>query len=313
MTAVKRCLEIIFDITMSADAQQPELTDRTIVLRGVKRSYGVATGSPSNGPLLLVFHGLGINGAVMAAWTGLARRGPAAGFITAFPNGVNEFWDDTGLNRADAVDDPAFVTALIDELAGITTRADPEVVLVGLSNGASFVENLARHGLVKARGIALVAGTARVVSRRRAPIPEQRCGVLLIAGTADPNVPYQGGRASGLTGWIARRRMRGRLLHTEGRESVAPERTAADWALANGCGPQPETRPTASGGDLPVEKLVWSCPSGLPVTLYRIVGGGHGWPGGPQYVPRFLIGRISRTFDATGAVLEFAREVIGAG
>ena len=300
------------DMTGGAEAaRRPELNERTIVLSGVKRSYAVATASPSSGPLLLVFHGLGINGAVMAAWTGLARRGPAAGFVTVFPNGVNEFWDDTGLNRSDAVDDPGFVTALIDELAGGPTSPDPDVVLVGLSNGATFVELLARHGLVKARGIALVAGTARMVSRQRALIPKQRCGVLLIAGTADPNVPYQGGQASRLTGWIARRRMRGRLLHAEARESVAPERTAADWALANACGPLPETHPTASGNDLPVEKLVWSCSSGLPVTLYRIVGGGHGWPGGPQYVPRFLIGRISRTFDATGVVLEFARDVIG--
>ena len=57
----------------------------------------------------------------------------------------------------------------------------------------------------------------------------------MIAGTADPNVPHHGGRATGLTGWMARRRMRAQLLQSAGRESVAFEAVAGDWAEVNGC------------------------------------------------------------------------------
>ena len=280
---------------------------RSIKVGGLDRGYWVA-GLPADHrrPMLVVLHGLGINGQVMARWTGLAARGPAAGFVTVFPEGLGEAWDDAGRGRVDGADDGAFVAALIGELVDEGAADPSQVVLVGLSNGASFAERLGRQGRVRALGLALVAGTAREASRRAATRPSQRAGLLLIVGTADPNLPYGGGRARGVTGWIARRRMKSRLLQPDGRESVAPEVVAADWAEANGCRSEPLLeRLEQPAGELPVVKVTWAgCDP--PVELYRIEGGGHGWPGGPQYAPRPLIGRVSRTFDATAVVLDFA-------
>jgi len=46
-------------------------------------------------------------------------------------------------------------------------------------------------------------------------------------------------------------------------------------------------------------------PSGtLLVVLYRIEGGGHGWPGGPQFLPARVIGPVPRHLDATGILLD---------
>lgn len=293
--------------------EQPSVLERrSIRVQGIERTFAVARGAPPSAPLLLVFHGMGINGAVTAEWTGLARRGPAAGFATVFPEGLHEMWDDTGFGRSDGIDDAGFIGVLIETLTGDGTVRGDHTILVGFSNGATFVEYLARHGIVKAHGIVLVAGTSRVVSGTPAMRPVQEYAVLCIAGTADPNVPYGGGRASGLTGLIARRRVRRVLLRAEGRESVGPEVICTDWALANGCGPEPVVDVLASNAsDVPVERLTWSAPGRLPVVLYRILGGGHGWPGGPQYAPRLLIGRISKTFDATGVALDFAGSLIG--
>jgi len=39
------------------------------------------------------------------------------------------------------------------------------------------------------------------------------------------------------------------------------------------------------------------------VVVYRIQGGGHGWPGGPQYLPARVVGLIPRHLDATGILL----------
>lgn len=33
-------------------------------------------------------------------------------------------------------------------------------------------------------------------------------------------------------------------------------------------------------------------------------GGGHGWPGGPQYLPARVAGPIPRQLDATGILLD---------
>ncbi len=43
-----------------------------------------------------------------------------------------------------------------------------------------------------------------------------------------------------------------------------------------------------------------------PVTLYRIDGGGHGWPGGPQFMPARAIGKVAKHLDATGLLLDMA-------
>jgi polyhydroxybutyrate depolymerase len=46
------------------------------------------------------------------------------------------------------------------------------------------------------------------------------------------------------------------------------------------------------------------------VVLYRIDGGGHTWPNGRQYAPRFLVGRTTRDVDGTRAIFDFfARHV----
>lgn len=250
-------------------------------------------------PLLIVLHGTGLDGNRMAEWTGLGTRGAEAGFDVVFPDAVDRIWDDVGGARPDGIDDDGFMAALASELR----RDGGRVFLVGLSNGAFFAEHLARHGVVPATGIALVAGTARAASRERRPVPAQRAAALLIAGTGDRAVPYGGGAPSGLMARLARRRGRAAFGTTAGRETVAVESVAADWVSANGCGATPAIQPAEAAG---VERLTWSDEEGPRVVLYRIEGGGHGWPGGPQYAPPFLVGRISRDFDATGAILDFA-------
>ena len=81
---------------------------------------------------------------------------------------------------------------------------------------------------------------------------------------------------------------------------------ARDWAAGNGMGGDPGVEKLAAG-EPPVTRLTWSAPGCPPVVLYRIEGGGHGghgWPGGPQYLPARVGGPIPRHLDATGILLE---------
>jgi poly(3-hydroxybutyrate) depolymerase len=61
-----------------------------------------------------------------------------------------------------------------------------------------------------------------------------------------------------------------------------------------------------SPDDPPVTRKTWMKPGCHPVTLYRIEGGGHGWPGGPQFLPPRMIGPITKHLDATGLLLDMA-------
>jgi polyhydroxybutyrate depolymerase len=273
---------------------------------GVQRTFWLAPAPEARAPLLVAIHGLGMTGRDMAMFTGLASRGPAAGFTTVFPDGWEKVWSD-GLRgpRRDGVDDTRFVAALIDRLAADRLAREDAVCLAGISNGASFAEHLARHALVPVRMLALAAGTATEPSREGATAPRAPAAVLMFAGTADPAVPYGGGEIGppGLLGHFAdRQRIEPRRI------GVAVETVASDWAAANGAPPDPLIEPIERpAGDLPVTLLRWEAPAGPPARLYRIEGGGHAWPGGPQYLPARVIGRVAR-LDASELLLDVARE-----
>ena len=316
-------------------SQQQPLSSRTIEVAGVTRTFCVAptpaaraarqapqatttaTGAEAP-PLLVAIHGLGMTGADFARWTDLARRGPAAGFLTVFPDALDRVWDDHGTGRRDGADDAAFITALIVTLTEerLTRAALP--FLVGLSNGACFVERLARSGLLTTAGIALIAGTAREASHRATPRPVHPTAVLAMLGTADRYVPYEGGPASGMFRRLARRRVRRALTDPGGHDSIAAGVLAAEWAMVNDAAAAPSLERLAAGADgqgddLAVERLTWAADAlrsdSRPVVLYRIVGGGHGWPGGRSR-PTRLFGHIPQRLDATRIVLDFAHQAI---
>jgi polyhydroxybutyrate depolymerase len=186
------------------------------------------------------------------------------------------------------------------------------VVLAGISNGATFAEHVARHGLLPVAGLFLVAGAFREFSREAQPVPRQQATVTIMAGTADPMTPYEGGpmRPPGAVGRLLQRRAVRHGDQISERRVVPVETVGRDWATANGITGGPVAEPLAPvPGDPPVTRLTWSAPGRPPVTLDRIEGGGHGWPGGPQYLPARVIGPVPRRLDATGILLDLVYQV----
>jgi polyhydroxybutyrate depolymerase len=297
------------------EPQPGELERGTIEVAGVRRTYWLAPASHRNGqraaaPLLIVLHGSGMDGRSMARFTGLASRGAAAGVTTVFPDGWQGLWHPLRPPvREPALDDARFLAELSCHLEGQGTARSWPVFLAGISNGARFAEHVARHGLLPAAGLFLAAASALEASRRLAPLPLLRMTVIIMMGTGDRTTPYDGGPLirRGLGGLVRRRRA---VAHGElpGEDVVPPtEAVAGEWAAGNGIGswPAAEELP-AQPGDPPVTLLTWSAPGCHPVRLYRIDGGGHGWPGGPQYLPARAIGPIPRHLDATGILLGMA-------
>jgi poly(3-hydroxybutyrate) depolymerase len=70
-------------------------------------------------------------------------------------------------------------------------------------------------------------------------------------------------------------------------------------AGANGCSPVPTVETLAAHhADLSTDRLSWTGQGCRPVILYKIAGGGHGWPGGPQCMPAVLVRPIARSLNA---------------
>jgi polyhydroxybutyrate depolymerase len=289
------------------------LQDGWLDVGGVRRTYLLAAADQPKAPLLIVLHGLGTTGKDMERFSGLAGRGPAAGFATVFPNGWKQMWDgERRILGRQCIDDAGFMVALVQRLASEGVVREGPVFLAGLSNGAFFAEHLARHAVLEVGGLALVAGSATETSRRSLPRPAQSAALVSFAGTADRSVPYGGGPigGSGLLGRMSARRA-GRRTGELGPVAVAAETIANDWAVANGIVSEPLIEPMPAGSeDLPVQRLSWSAPGRPPVTLHRIEGGGHCWPGGPQYLPARFIGPVARHLDATDILLALAQSLV---
>jgi polyhydroxybutyrate depolymerase len=288
---------------------------RELDISGVRRTYWLARARTRLAPLLIALHGPGMDGRAMARFTGLATLGPAAGITTVFPDGWKGAWHAARPPDGEPdLDDVLFLAMLSGHLEAVEVAQAWPVFLAGISNGALFAEHVARHGLLPVTGLFLVAGTALAFSRQRAPVPLLRTTMTCVMGTGDPSIPYQGGQLSrrGISGVILRRRA-ARHGELPGEDIVAgAEQTCADWAAANRINSRPRIAELpAHPGDLTVTRKTWSEPGTRPVTLYSVDGGGHGWPGGPQFPPARVIGPIARHLDATALLLDMARHESG--
>jgi polyhydroxybutyrate depolymerase len=245
-------------------------------------------------PLVIVLHGRFGDGAGMEEYSQFDRVADAEGFIVAYPDGVGGEWNFTqGISGyADAQDDIAFLNTLIDEIAAEHEIDLTRVYLAGFSNGGFMAQRVACENPARFAGFASVSasgfGGMPEVCRGTLPAP-----MLLIHGTADNNVPWDGTSVTrgGQTIYITYP-----IAHTFGY-----------WAAVNGCQPDAEQEDLPQRGDSPetiVRVLRLDCPAESPVVLYGILGGGHNWAR-PDLEPYPSAGPINRDIDTGEEIWRF--------
>jgi polyhydroxybutyrate depolymerase len=274
---------------------------RTLYHEGRERTYllYVPDGLHKNEPVPLVFafHGGGGTGSGMRSLTRFDRLADREGFIAVLPDGVGNSWNDGRQNLASQayllnVDDVGFVDAMI-ETVSLEFPVDPKrIYATGISNGAIFSHFLAAQRASTFAAIAPVVGGLAIPFNEQFN-PNDALSVLLIQGTDDPLVPYHGGQIAGGN--------RGAIIGTED--------TARLWVQNNGCNDMPliEQLPNNDLNDgCLVTQYTWSNGNAdSAVVLIKIEGGGHTWPGGVQYLPESIIGRVCKDFEATEAIWSF--------
>ena len=272
--------------------------EHTLVVDGVSRTYRVHVPSGYKAtvpvPLLLAFHGAGSDSEGMAYLTGLDKVADGAGFLAVYPQGIDYRWHagrDISSTGAQ-VDDLGFVRALLTRLESDYAVDRQRVYATGFSNGAFFSQRLACAMTADFAAVASVSGQMSKALSLDCK-PTRPISMLLVHGTDDPVVPYDGGSMEGSRS--------GALL------SVAA--TAAFWAHADACpgGGASVKLPDASPADgTHVRREAHAgCAAGTEVTLYTVKNGGHTWPDGPQYDQIWIIGKVSHALDASAAIWEF--------
>jgi polyhydroxybutyrate depolymerase len=269
---------------------------RSIFVDGVTRHYllHVPKNLPPGRrvPLVLVFHGGGSRAAVMPGFTGFDDLADCEQFIAAYPDGVGRQWND-GRGRSSA-DDVGFVRALLAELERTYPIDARRVYATGISNGGFFSNRLACDLSGRIAAIASVAATMPEPLAATCK-PSHPVSVLYIRGTKDPLVPIDGGKIG-----FRRGRSLGRNISLAG--------SAKFWCQVDGITSAPvvDYLPDRVNDGTHVRREIW--PGGkdhTEVVVYIIEGGGHAWPSGLQYLPKFVIGRASRNLDATGTIWRF--------
>lgn len=246
-------------------------------------------------PLVIAFHGHYSSPEKMVHLTGLDRVADRAGFIVVYPAGVDRSWAaevDSPADKA-GVDDVAFSVALLDRLQ-VEYSIDPgHIVLTGFSNGAHLVQLLGCRLAGRVSAIVPVDGTFAPAAAAGCE-PAHPLSVVEFHGTSDPIDPFGGGR-----------------IHVPGGGQVLPvAMTMNDWARWDRCSapPRDAVAGAPAGGVTVTRRDYPDCAGGVRVSLYEMGGAGHVWPGGPQYLPRFLIGKATHVVDASEVI---ARLVAG--
>ena len=247
-------------------------------------------------PAVIMLHGAGGTAEIAVSQTGFDRKGSEKGFMAVFPEGrardpdrPPEFrrnpqtWND-GSGRGHvakaAVDDVAFVAALIELLVSRGWVDPAAVFLTGFSNGGSLAFRVAVELRERVAGVAPVAGHCWIE-----PDPGPLPPLLYLMGDEDPLNPMEGGTVS--TPW-------------GGEEVHPPPLQSFDrWRSAAGCADVPGVRREGP--------VAWHDATGCgrAVRMGIIEGHGHVWPGGPRLLPQRIVGRGVTGLDAGELIWNF--------
>ncbi|MCA9815945.1 MAG: prolyl oligopeptidase family serine peptidase [Cyanobacteria bacterium HKST-UBA01] len=276
------------------------MEQRKLMSGGMERDYLLylpTDTSKSNPPRALVIacHGGGGNARSMDRLCGgLTALADQKGFIVAFPDGRDRHWNDGRTVNLNNTSDVDFIATMIDALIaeGLVDRS--RVYSTGISNGGFFSQYLAKKIPDKLAAVASVAATLPefyLKMNKTAPVP-----VLYILGTEDPLVPYNGGEVGG------------KVLKKK-RGVVVPAEDALKYWLNNNEIAQVEPATRHLNGDdraMTIEIREYSGgDESRDVSFYKIVGGGHTWPQGWQYLPDWIVGKTNREINANQVIWDF--------
>ncbi|HOY08132.1 MAG TPA: PHB depolymerase family esterase, partial [Saprospiraceae bacterium] len=276
------CLSVAF--TLPA---QTTLTG-TIQSGGLTREYRLYKPAVYNGstavPLVINMHGYSSNNLEQEFYGDFRGIADTANFLIVHPNGTldnqgQRFWNAFGTGSN--VDDVGFISDLIDTLSAAYNIDPQRIYATGMSNGGFMSYSLACELNERIAAIASVTGSMAPIKLASCN-PQRPVPVMEIHGTADGVVPYTGQQLT----------------------MVAIPDLVSAWAAFNNCNPTPVVTsvPNTNTGDgCTAERFVYSGgDAGSTVEHYKIIGGGHTWPGAA-----FIIGVTNQDFKASQEIWRF--------
>ncbi|HTK18118.1 MAG TPA: PHB depolymerase family esterase [Mucilaginibacter sp.] len=278
-------------ISTAATAQQK---NESIIVDHTRREFitYLPSGLGDKAPVIISLHGrLGkdVRQMAFADFRPLADRDK---FIIVCPQGVERSWNDGRGTPANSrgINDVEFIDELITYMINTYHADSSRIYVTGMSNGGFMTSRLACE---LSNHIAAIAVVAASMDQDMGYQPAQPMPVMYIQGTKDPLVPFNGGKMKGAGGVI-----------------YSHEDILKKWAAVDKCDSKPVVTnlPILVNDGTSVVKQEYTNSNGLKVIGFTIVDGGHVWPGGTQYLPKFIIGPLSRNLNACDEIWKFFKE-----
>jgi len=191
-------------------------------------------------------------------------------------------------NRSAPADDVEFLNQMLDRMAVKFSVDTARVYATGLSEGGFMAM---RVGCAMADRIAAIAPVGAAMPKTMICLPSRPVPVVMINGTSDPLVPYDGGTDHNL-----------RL------PVISVEDSAKAWAKINRCAEKStQTKlPAHEKGGMETKVHTYDdCQQGAQVVLYSVKNGGNTWPGGEQYEVEKQVGKTSQDLNANETMWTF--------
>ncbi|MCC6252510.1 MAG: T9SS type A sorting domain-containing protein [Bacteroidia bacterium] len=246
---------------------QNTIFSQIITTDGLSRDYSIyipaSYDSTISYPLIFNFHGYNSNYLEQEVYGDFRPIADTAGFLIVHPNGSTDNFGNSSWNTFDngTVNDVAFISELLDTLIATYNIDTNSVYSTGMSNGGFMSYELACQLSQRIAAIASVTGSM-LPSHIAACNCQHPMPVMQIHGTADGTVPYNGN------------------ILFEPIESLVNY-----WVQFNNCDTLPiyNQVPNTVLTDLcTAEHYVYmNGNNGTEVEFYKIIDGGHSWPGAP--------------------------------
>jgi polyhydroxybutyrate depolymerase len=193
------------------------------------------------------------------------------------------------------VDDVGFLLQVLEDTAREWNIDRSRIYAAGVSDGGQMAYRIATEHPDRFAAIAAVVAQQPAEGNDSCIRPRGPVSILVMNGTDDPIIPFDGGEASFYG-----------LFSAGGLQSTAE--TISHWKRVNSIsqrGARKELLDRDSADRSKVIRESWVASSGHEVVLYSIIGGGHAVPGGYRSAPEFVLGVTNRDIDATAEIWSF--------
>lgn len=287
---MKKILSLFILFVALNTSAQTTIID-SILSGGIYRSYRLYVPADYNGssarPLVFNLHGYTSNAQSQQLYANFMPIADTANFLVVHPQGTKDnnnqpFWN-AGISSL-IVNDIQFLSNLIDSIKANYNIDLNAVYSCGMSNGGYMSQTLACELSNRIAAIASVTGSIFTTQYGTNCHPTRPVPMMQISGTADGTVPYTGSSSS-----------------------MPIDSVVKYWVRYNQCNATPNF------SNVPNSNLTDGCtaehyiyPNGLSgssVELYKVIGGGHTWPGA-----LVNIGVTNQDFSASKEIWRFFRK-----